>query len=246
MRTFYSQTLVAIAKTNMKLTITFILILLTIACVGQTVDEKISEEACNCFHLNYSKSDKSQFMDEFMDKCLKASFFKYKKEILQAFNIKDTTDYSLGYDLGKKFAPKIFASMIMTCDKFYFYFDSLRWSGRCTIDRSKVEQDLLKAKKDVSLDKRNPTNYFLRGMAYFQLDEYKKAKKDFKKSTELNNTFGPAYLYLGWTKEIKGDFVGAKLDYEKSLSLIGNSEIMLLIAIAERKERERNVRQQKL
>jgi len=230
----------------MKLIITFILTLLTIACVGQTVDEKISEEACNCFLLNYSKSDESQFMNEFMDKCLKASFFKHKEEILKAFNIKDTTDYSLGYDLGRKFVPKIFSSMIMTCDKFYFYFDSLRWSGRNTIDRSKVEQDILKTKKDISLDKSNSTNYFLRGMAYFQLDEYKKAKRDFKKSTELNSSFGPAYLYLGWTKEIKGDFIGAKFDYEKSLSLIGKSEIILLIAIAERKERERNSRQQKL
>jgi tetratricopeptide (TPR) repeat protein len=229
----------------MKLINTFILIQITIVCFGQTVDEKIADEACNCFHLN-SASDRSQFMSEFMEKCVKVSFFKYKDEIIKTFDIKDTTDYSLGYDLGKKIAPKIFSSLIMNCDKFYFYFDSLRWSGKSTIDKSKVEQDLIKAKKDIKIDRTNSINYFLGGMAYFQLDEYKKAKRNFEKSIELNDTYGPAYLYLGWIKEIKGDFIGAKLDYEKSFNLIGKSEIILLVAIAERKERERNARQHKL
>jgi len=182
-------------------------------------------------------------MDQFMDRCLKVSFFKYKNEIIKTFDIKDTTDYSSGYVFGRKLAPMIFGAMIIDCDKFYFYFDSLRWSGKSTIDKNKVEQDLVKAKNDIGIDKTNPANYFSRGMAYFQLDEYKKAKKDFEKSIELNNAFGPAYLYLGWLKEIKGDFIGAKTDYEKSQVLMGKDELVVLIAIAERKERERNARQ---
>jgi tetratricopeptide (TPR) repeat protein len=214
--------------------------------MAQSLEQTMAKDACDCYDFSSSKKDKDSFMNEFINTCFKMSFFKFKDDIQKTFGISDSTDYSSGYDLGKKIAPKILHYLVMDCDKFYHLFDSLRWSGRENIDRDSVKKDLGTYKELIKERQTNREIYFSRGFAYFQLGKYNRAKEDFKKSIQMDGTFGLPYLYLGLTKELKGDLRGAKVDYQKSLDLTGIQEISLLISIVERKERERNVRQHRV
>lgn len=213
----------------------------SLVCSGQLLEQRIGTDACVCFESTLSEG-KHGAMEGFINTCLKESLSKYKDEILKKFEITDTTEHLIGYKLGQKLAPEVMRFMVLDCDKFYYFFDSLRSSGKSNIDKSKVENDLAQSEEKIRNGEKTSETYFSRGMAYFKLEKFGKAKKDFEKSIELNDSFGPVYLYLGWTKEMLGDFPGARSDYQRSMELLRKNEIKLFISIAERKERDSKAR----
>lgn len=201
---------------------------------SQTLTEKIAREACTCFKSPGVKN-KDKFMEEFISSCLNNSMLKFKDEIVQSM---DTTQgYSAGYEFGKKSAPEIMGIMVLECDKFYAFFDSLRWSGRASADLTLIRQRVKAANEKIESGNHESMVYLDRGMAYFQLDEYSLAKIDLEEAIKIDSTLGGAYMFRGWIKEIDGDFLGAKEDYQKCLEITHQSAIMLFVNTAERKIR---------
>lgn len=61
--------------------------------------------------------------------------------------------------------------------------------------------------------------YYVRGFAYFQLEEYADAKNDFNKTIELEPQHADAYYYRGLSKRQLGKFWGAFQDLRRANNL---------------------------
>jgi tetratricopeptide (TPR) repeat protein len=202
----------------------------------------MAEYSCNCFDLTFPKSDKSQYMDVFVQKCLAESVYRFKAEIMTTFNYRDTTDRDAGAELGERMAPMIFAELIMNCDNFFNYFDSLKWNMVKNGSRDEVSSNLKSIDQQMTDGQLTSAHYAYRGTCYFNLGDHVKAKTDLDKAIELDSAAGSAYMLRGLIKEIDGDFIAAKTDFEKCLEFTKESHMTLLITIAERKERDRKHR----
>jgi tetratricopeptide (TPR) repeat protein len=220
----------------MKLVVVIFFILFFQKLFGQIVEKTIAIETCSCIEQADSKNLNIPF-EKTIEACLKESIMKRKAEIATFFDIQDTTDYAKGYSLGKEMSPKIFSVMIKECDRFYHYFDSLRQPRTKSLDQIEIKKNISILTERLNNDENLAELYFARGMAYFLLG-FDEAEIDFKKALELNKTLGLVYLYQGWIKEIQQNFPGAKSDYQKCLELTGNTNLLVLISIVERKERD--------
>ncbi len=61
--------------------------------------------------------------------------------------------------------------------------------------------------------------FFQRGLAFYRLEDYTAALKDFDTAISLNSNLGEAYLYRGRCKKILKDNAGAMSDFKTSLRL---------------------------
>lgn len=61
--------------------------------------------------------------------------------------------------------------------------------------------------------------YILRGRAYYGLEFYDKAKKDFQKTIKIEKSYADAYYYLGLTEIEFGDIYAAKVGFEIAAEL---------------------------
>lgn len=68
----------------------------------------------------------------------------------------------------------------------------------------------------------------LRGRAYYGLELFDKAKKDFQKSIKINKSYADAYYHLGLTEIELGDIDAAKVDFEIAAEL-GNEKAKQLM-----------------
>ena len=66
--------------------------------------------------------------------------------------------------------------------------------------------------------KRNPSAFFNIGLAYFQMDSLAQAKKHFKITSDLDQTYGLAYYYQGVVEEQQGNKAVAKKHYLQATS----------------------------
>jgi len=66
--------------------------------------------------------------------------------------------------------------------------------------------------------KRNPSAFFNIGLAYFQMDSLSQAKKHFKITSDLDQTYGLAYYYQGRVAEQEGKIEEAKKSYMQATS----------------------------
>jgi tetratricopeptide (TPR) repeat protein len=66
--------------------------------------------------------------------------------------------------------------------------------------------------------KRNPSAFFNIGLAYYQMDSLVQAKKHFKITSDLDQTYGLAYYYQGVVAEQEGNIDEAKKQYMQATS----------------------------
>jgi tetratricopeptide (TPR) repeat protein len=82
-----------------------------------------------------------------------------------------------------------------------------------------VSQALKYLKKAVKIDPSNPNSYFLLGLAYFDLEKYKKAEGMFLKAIELKPNFDDAYFHLGAVYDSWKKFDKAEAMMQKAIDM---------------------------
>jgi tetratricopeptide (TPR) repeat protein len=220
----------------MKYWSSLILTLLSLSVSAQSLEQKIADETWVCFIAPTTSTDFETFFMNFINTCLKESFFKFKEDIERIYDPNGEDDYDAGVQFGTEFTPKVLKQLILECDKFYIFLDSIRWGSIMQGDIEKSKRDIEMLNGKIDEDKDNIQLHFMRGLSYFQGGDYEKAKIDFDKTLEINQEFGPSYVCLGWINEINQDFIAAKKCYERAYELTGNDQLSLIfISIMERK-----------
>ena len=82
-----------------------------------------------------------------------------------------------------------------------------------------ASQALKYLKKAVKLDINNPNSYFLLGLAYFDLEKYKKAEEMFLKAIALKPDFDDAYFHLGVVYDSWKKFDKAEAMMQKAIEM---------------------------
>ena len=74
--------------------------------------------------------------------------------------------------------------------------------------KGRIQQSIPVSEMAIGFDKNNWEAYYVRGKAYFELEKYTEALKDFNKAIKLHPT-ADAHFYRGQCRAEKGDIVGA-------------------------------------
>jgi tetratricopeptide (TPR) repeat protein len=212
-----------------------VVFLLTVFCRAQIIEEKIGNDACICLDTLTFADDSDAFMQSFMKTCLQNSFLKFEDEIKGTFGVSGDNGYSEGYEVGKNLAPKVFGSLVLNCDKFFYFFDSLRFAGKNAGDKSAIDSMFLLIDRKIKFGEKNVDSYYGRAMCFFLLGKYKKSRQDLETILSLDENFAAAYLYRGWVKEIHKDYEGAKSDYQRYMDLTGSNLAIILVNVVKRK-----------
>ncbi len=88
--------------------------------------------------------------------------------------------------------------------------------------KGRVQQSIPVSTKAIGFDEKNWEAYFVRGKAYFELEKYSEALKDFNMSIKLHPT-ADAHFYRGECRAEKGDVVGACEDLHTAEAM-GNEQ----------------------
>ncbi len=94
--------------------------------------------------------------------------------------------------------------------------------GRMFLRQNDSGKALDHLKKAVAIKPDSPRAHNFLGIAYFQLEDYKMAKKEYEKALDLNSSYAQAYNNLGSVYFMLRDFDKAKALFKRALSLFPN------------------------
>ena len=204
---------------------------------AQTVDEKLMKKMCEC--ITFSIDNKS-LNDQKFDTCWSTDT-SLIKEIEDFFLKNDTlnTDEEAGYRFGKIYFEKNQTRFISECDGFYQYIDSSRYEFLNEV-KPTIQLKLIDSlTQQINLHKDESELYHLRGLAYFSLLKFNEAKSDFNKALSLPHASIQCLYFRAWIAEIEGNYDDAIADYKLAKKNSGIVYIDMLIAITERKKKEK-------
>jgi tetratricopeptide (TPR) repeat protein len=152
---------------------------------------------------NENENEKIQLNNEFrlLDKKVKA--VEYLNESKQYYSMKNKKWHC---DNPKKVIELTTKAILLDPSLHSAYY--LR-GGEYFDSQKNYSQALADYTKAISLDSKDMTKYFHRGIAYLKLKNYKMALKDFNKAIQLDPTFGRAYggrgiIYIKTNQEKQG------------------------------------------
>lgn len=194
---------------------------------------------CNC--LSAAISNKGELNDEKFDACWSNDSLLIK-EVEQYFSQNDSLnlDDETAYKFGKEYFEKNQIRFINECDAFYHFIDSARYNFLNEVMPIKINIQIDSLTKEINEKQNNSELFRLRGLNYFSLMKLKEAKEDFDKALSLPGANAQCLYFRGWIFEIWGRFDEAIADYKLAKESTGITYVDMLIAIADRKKREKN------
>lgn len=210
--------------------------MLCITTDAQSVEDKLFKKMCDCLTLGLK--EKNGFNDENIATCIDSDSV-LNKELEDYFATTDSLADVDPYEFGREFFNKNQIRLIHECDAWFHFVDSMRYDFLKEVDNKKQQTQIDSLTQLISIEPGKSQLYQLRGLSYFSLLKISEAKADFDKALSLPEASIQCLYFNGWIAEINGNYDKAIDDYKKAKEL--NNEIYLdtLIAIAERKKKEK-------
>ncbi|WP_299229800.1 tetratricopeptide repeat protein [uncultured Psychroserpens sp.] len=217
--------------------------LLSTTGFAQGLEQSILKDFCKCFGKINSENPS---IDDSFDNCLNSVIKNYEDEIhnifYQKFSSKDELTYGKAYDYGYEYMEKVVSNnlefLIFECDSFYNLAEKAREKKL-----NDQEEKIINSKINdltIKIEKFTFKNIFLlqRGINYFKLKNYKKARFDFKSVLEIEPENLEASLYLAFVEDYSDNFDLAISLYDNLIRKNPTEELKMLKILVERRKLE--------
>lgn len=141
------------------------------ATVAQSLEEKITDKLCECFNTVDKSLEGGDVLDKYQENCFTQTLRQFESEINEISDtIQGDTDYDRGRKFGQLISTRTQLTMIDRCDQFFYFMDEFRKGVFKTVDREKELLNIKTKTKEIQ-KKQQPSDYYLRALSYFVLNE---------------------------------------------------------------------------
>ena len=222
----------------MRLPVFFLLFCFTRISFAQALEEKISDNLCECFSAIDRTLSADDILAKYQETCVMQVARTFESEMKTiADTIQGSSAYERGQKLGQLISTRTQLVMIDRCDRFFHLMDKLR--SQIFETANEAEELLNIDAKSKQIQKTHAAaDYYNRAISYFVLRKFKLAKADLDKAIELDQDYPASYLLRGFLFEQTKKYPEAITDYEISNRMMTRGDIAVYIAMAKRKQRE--------
>lgn len=194
-----------------------------------SLEASLSKKICSCLIAlkNINKENSGT--------CIDSTFDNNQELIIErAKELYNDPSFETGAKFGRELMFNISAGMMFTCDVFYHYMDTMRFS----IFRSLNKDSIRKAITNSGNDKKDAGFFARRGALYLQLMDLDHSIQDFESAIRLDSSASQIMYYKALALELKKDYDGALSVYTDLVSLTKKNEFRIFAEIVKRKKSE--------
>jgi hypothetical protein len=151
-------------------------------------------------------------------------------EVLKKYG--DTSDES-GHKFGLELTFESSVYMIKTCDLFYHFMDTVRFSGAFNGNKENVVLRIDSLNR-LNPDKRDSNFFLIRGIYFFRIRDFNSALVDIDSAIGQGNY--QAANFKAFTLELMGNYDQAADLYKSIAELTGERQFLMYEAIVRRKK----------
>lgn len=214
------------------------LVLVTAAASAQPFERSISDSLCICFKNIPSSKTPEEISGLYQTDCLRKILQRHESDVEKSLDTIPGTPAEKNLAMGNRLITNLSRIMVSECDTFYQFFRNYRNfffdKADAAVEQKNIESRTEAIKSNASVD-----DFFERGLSHYLLKDFTLAELDFKKVLQLNPQHTEAHLFKGYIYEQLGKFREAISEYRIVKKAGTVRDIDLMIAIAERKRREK-------